>query len=106
MASVRRNSATLSWTTVIAGALLFATAVGGSAYVELRPPSPKPIQPPSTRDYSGSIVISSPNGEECQHYRLDNTTGNIKYRGKNDCTESNQSRGDRVNAISSGFRNK
>jgi len=107
MASVRRNSAALkSSTTFIAGTFLITASVGGLAFFGLRPPAPKPIQPPGPDAYSGSIVISSPNAEECQHYRLDNTTGSIKYSGKNDCTESNQSRGDRVNAISSGFRNK
>jgi hypothetical protein len=110
MASVRKNSRPRSrfpiWTTLIVGSLVVATSVIGFEYFGLRLPPPKPSQPLRTEEYSGSIVISSPNAEECRHYQLDNATGGIKYSGKNDCTEGHQTSGDRVGAILNGFRNR
>ena len=107
MASTRRNSASRSalkgWTALLLGTLLAAALVGGLGHFGPQTPS---REPPSAADYSGSIVISSPNSQRCRHYQLDNSTGGIKYNSKDDCTEAHQSRDDRASAVLNGFRNR
>jgi hypothetical protein len=52
-----------------------------------------------------TIIIASPNHNDCRRYQLDKTAGAINEKGTGDC-DSDASRGTRVEAIAKGFRNR
>jgi len=60
--------------------------------------------------YSGSIIFTSPNSDDCHLYKWDNSTGRLERHGAGSCpsASNSQSTGQqkRVNAIADGFRNK
>jgi len=91
--------------TIFAGGALFA----GVLY--LTPTTNPPdltatIDSPAPRNEarSGSIVVSTPNSNDCRRYRLDNTTGEIEDNGNGDCGKRGGGQRGRIEAISNGFR--
>lgn len=59
----------------------------------------------ATPAFTGSIVVSMPNRDECLHYQWDNVTGKLENRGAVDCGAVAEGEG-RIEAISRAFRNK
>jgi hypothetical protein len=56
-----------------------------------------------------TVIISSPNRNDCRRYQLSNTTGAINDKGMSDCMrdpDEGKGQSTRIEAISKGFRNR
>jgi hypothetical protein len=96
-------------------AAIVAAAVAASAYFG-RPPQPVASGTQSTTvssikrgDDPITVIISSPNRNDCHRYQLNNKPGAINDRGTSDCLrdpDEGSGQGTRIEAISKGFRNR
>ena len=92
-----------------------AVAAGASAYFG-RPPQPVIPEPQATTvssitksDDPITVIISSPNRNDCRRYQLNNATGAMNDKGMGDCMrdpDEGHGQGTRIEEISKGFRNR
>lgn len=59
---------------------------------------------PATDEYSGTIIFSLANRDDCRQYNLDNASGRMQNTGKSSCKV--ETPGSRVEEISNSFRGK
>jgi hypothetical protein len=53
-----------------------------------------------------SVIISSPNSNDCRRYELDNATGARNDKGTTKCISEGGGQSSRIEAIAKGFRNR
>jgi hypothetical protein len=102
---VRSVSAVFSVSAALLG------AIGVWSFFAQRHPTVMPEGPTVssiTRDENPiTIIISSPNRNDCRRYRLDKAGGAISEKSTGDCdSDSGGGQGTRIEAIAKGFRNK
>ena len=100
---------------VLLFAATVAAAIGASAYFG-RMPQPVVAETQATTVSSISrsndpitVIISSPNRNDCHRYQLNNTTGAINDKGVGDCMrdpDEGSGQATRIEEISKGFRNR
>jgi hypothetical protein len=91
---------------IMSVAAIVAVGLVGMAGQFVTPAARAPASSPSADPIVGSIVISSPNRNDCKELKLDNATGAVTDNGTSDCTAKPQGRGTRIEAIANGFRSK
>jgi hypothetical protein len=71
-------------------------------------PAPAPTPPPvaSAAQRATTIIVSTPNSDECRHYRMAIDRGVVHDQGLGECAVSAGDQGTRVETISKGFRNR
>jgi hypothetical protein len=101
---------------VLVVAAIVAAAIGASAYFG-RTPQPVVSETQATTvssitrksDDPITVIISSPNRNDCRRYQLHNTTGAMSDKGVSDCMrdpDEASGQGTRIEEISKGFRNR
>jgi hypothetical protein len=102
----RRTGARHRTVALTAGACVVAAAAVLSILL-LYQRTPQPV-PEDTKRQSGSIVISTPDGDTCVRQQFDNKTGQVRHDAIIDCRNMTAGRGQgmRIEAISSGFRGR
>jgi hypothetical protein len=100
-----RGRSTITIVAVAGVSVLAATVLSGWWFS--RETSQSDPAPSATgREYATSIIVSSPNADGCQRYKLDNATGRIEDSSTGDCRSESGGQGTRVEEISKAFRNR
>jgi hypothetical protein len=89
-----------------------ATAFGMRSFITQTAPTVIHESQPTTvssiaKDESPfTIIISSPNRNDCRRYQLNKTTGMMNDKRTSDCTGEAGGQGARIEEISEAFRNR
>ena len=96
--------ASLAGFTAVAAIAAVAAVVGSRTTA---PTAPTPAAPAVVNaERTTSIVVASPNHDDCQRYQVDNVTGGVKETGMGECGKGGSGQGTRVQAIAKGFRSR
>jgi hypothetical protein len=99
---------------IVLGALavVFASAFGVRSFVALpqtthaSEPEPASVASIASDESPISVIVSTPNSNDCHRYELDKATGARNDKGTTKCISEGGGQGSRIEAIAKGFRNR
>jgi hypothetical protein len=99
---------------IVLGALVvvFASAFGVRSFVAAPQttsgPAPEPVSVSSIASSESpiTVIVSTPNSNDCHRYELDKATGARNDKGTTKCISEGVGQSSRIEAIAKGFRNR
>ena|ERR1700681_4330161 len=98
---------------IVLGALavVFASAFGVRSFLAILQTTHASPEPASVASIAGdespiTVIVSSPNSNDCHRYELDKATGARNDKGTTKCISEGGGQSARIEAIAKGFRNR
>jgi hypothetical protein len=87
-------------------AIVAVAGVAGQHMLRAGSPPAQAPAPAAAVEPTTSIIVSTPNSDECRRYRMAIDRGEVRDQGLGECATSSGDQGTRVETISKGFRNR
>jgi hypothetical protein len=91
---------------VLASAFGLRSFVAGPQKTASPEPEPASVSSIASDESPITVIISTPNSNDCHRYELDKATGARNDKGTTKCVSEGGGNGSRIEAIAKGFRNR